>query len=779
MEEEPQSEANDPRQRWIETKRRRRESIAVAVAALVLVAFTLAQTSFPEVSYRTSLMSNLAVILLFDLSFLLLGLLLFLVGRNLAKVIFERRRGLIGSRLQARLVAGFIAVAIVPSAFLLYVSESFLRADIESWFSPAYERVLDDSLDIAKTYYLNSANDAVHYARVIAQQAASRKLLDPARRNDLKQFVAEKQQEYSLGTVEVFGSDRSLLVLALSPNTPTGVGVAPDSSLIARTLTGHADTRTDQFGKSDVIRGTAPIFATSDSDKVLGVIVVDYFLPRSVAKRAGSISHTFQQYLQLRILKQPILRSYILVLLLIGLVVVLLASWFGLFLARGITVPIKRLAAGTREVAAGNLTYQIPPVGDDEIGQLVESFNQMTTDLRDSAAELERRRYYTETLVRNVSAGVVALDREGRVTTVNPCAERLLGISSSEAIANHYKVAFPPEVARVLDEVVVPEDRAGVGHPRPGETTHTMSLDVGSGGTEIMMTASPLGDDVQGNLGTVIFFEDVSQLAKVERMEVWREVARRIAHEIKNPLTPIQLSADRIRRQFAGTGNGGALIEECTRTIISEVEGLKHLVNEFAAFARMPQLTLIPGNLNSLAEEVAALFREGNDQIEFVVELDPAMPRVALDHDSLKRAIVNLIDNGIAAATGSTLNGCKPRLELVTRFSHRAGVATLEVADNGPGIDPRLRARIFEPYFSTKQGGTGLGLAIVSTIVADHHGFIRVRDNLPRGSRFFLEFPVMLTQNFGNLSGNHSGSLNHEAAVRNEVKRGRDYSGGG
>ncbi|HEY2662934.1 MAG TPA: ATP-binding protein [Candidatus Binataceae bacterium] len=779
MDEEPQFEPKDPRQGLIEAKRRRREYLAVAVAAIVLIAFTLAQTSFPEVSYRTSLISNLAVILLFDLSFLLLGLLLFLVGRNLAKVIFERRRGLIGSRLQARLVAGFIAVAIVPSTFLLYVSESFLRADIESWFSPAYERVLDDSLDIAKTYYLNSANDALHYARVIAQQAGSNHLLDPARRSDLKQFVAEKQQEYNLGTVEVFGVDRSLLVLALSPNTPTGAGLPPDSSLIAGTLAGHADTRTDQVGKSDVIRGTAPIFATSDSDKVLGAIVVDYFLPRSVAKRAGAISHTFQQYLQLRILKQPILRSYILVLLLIGLVVVLLASWFGLYLARGITGPIKGLAAGTREVAAGNLTYRIPPVRDDEIGQLVESFNQMTADLRDSAAELERRRYYTETLLRNVSAGVVALDREGRVTTVNPCAERLLGISASEAIANHYQVAFPGEVAAVLDDVVAPDDRGVGGHPRAGEISQTMTLDVGGGGTEIMMTASPLGDDAQGNLGTVIFFEDVSHLAKVERMEVWREVARRIAHEIKNPLTPIQLSADRIRRQFAGSSNGSALIEECTRTIISEVEGLKHLVNEFAAFARMPQLTLVPGDLNSLAEEVVALFREGNDQVEFMVDLDPAMPKVALDHDSLKRAVINLIDNGIAAATGRAIHNAKPRLELATRFSSRAGVATLEVADNGPGIDPRLRARIFEPYFSTKQGGTGLGLAIVSTIVADHHGFVRVRDNTPRGSRFFLEFPVILPQSLRNMSRLHSGPAKHQTAFENEVKRGRNHSGGG
>jgi two-component system nitrogen regulation sensor histidine kinase NtrY len=733
-------------QRRAEAKRRRRELIAVGVASAILIAFVFAQTELPPLSRHTSLGSNLAVISLFNLSFLLLGLLLFLVGRNLAKVIFERRAGLIGSKFQVRMVLGFIAVALVPSAFLLYVSGVFLNANIASWFNPEYEKVLDDSLEIAKTYYLNSANNASHFARVIAEKIASKKLLDPANRAELKLFIEKHQQEYNLGTIEVFSVDRKLLLIALSPKTPTGIGVSPDSPIIRDTLKGQPMTRTDRLGNSDVIRGTAPIYSTPESDKVIGAVVVDYYLPKSLATRAAGISRSAEDYFQLRILRQPILNSYILALFLIGLVVVLLASWFGMYLARGITGPIKRLLRGTQAIASGNLEYSIPQVYDDEIGQLVESFNRMTADLRSSAAEIERRRRYTETLLRNVSAGVVALDPEGIVTTINPCAERFLGLSGADAIGRHYRNAFQGAVVRALDDVLAVA-------ARPPESRSTLTAEIAGREVELMMTASPLADSAGEPLGSVLFFDDVSQIAKVERMEAWREVARRIAHEIKNPLTPIQLSAERMRRQLAGRPDAGApLVEECTRTIIDEVEALKRLVNEFSSFARMPHLMPVPGDLNAIAADTVASFREANPGVDFALALEPNLPLIPIDRDAMKRALVNLLDNAVSATTAYPHNGDRPRIEVSTAIRSAGGLITMEVADNGPGIEPRLRTRIFEPYFSSKKGGTGLGLAIVSSIITDHRGLIRVADNLPRGSRFIIEFPVK-EQQFAKAAG--------------------------
>ncbi len=722
--------------READRKRRRRELIAVGVAATVLVAFVLAQTELPPLTRHTSLVSNLVVILLFDISFLLLGLLLLLVGRNLAKVIFEHRRGLIGSKFQVRLVLGFIAVALVPSVFLLIVAGAFLRADVASWFNPEYQRVLDDSLDIAKVYYLSAANNAAHFAREIAGEVAAKGLMQPERRAELKTFIAQRQQDYNLGTIEVFDGTRRLLLIALSPRTPTGIGVAPDSPLLAQTLGGHAVTRTDRFGKSDVIRGTAPIYSSPESDTVTGAVVVDYYLPRSLAQRAAGISQTFEDYFQLRTLRQPIMRSYFLALMLIGLVVVLLASWFGMFLARGVTVPIKLLAEGTQAIAHGDLEHEIPSVGDDEIGQLVNSFNRMTGDLRSSQTELERRRAYTETLLRNVSAGVVGLDPQGIVTAINPYAERILGLRAGEVLGRGWRAAFQPALVHTLEATFAE-------HRRPHEARSSIKLQPPGGGEiELMVTASALGEG-DGELGTVLFLEDVSQLAKVERMEAWREVARRIAHEIKNPLTPIQLSAERLRRQLAKRSDGDAkLVDECTRTIIGEVEDLKRLVSEFSAFARMPHLNPTPGDLNPLVEETVATFRDANLGVEFGLALASALPQIAIDRDALKRALVNLLENAVNAAVGANPNGARPRIDVRTAVDAQSGVVTLEVNDNGPGIPPALRSRIFEPYFSTRKGGTGLGLAIVSAIVADHHGFVRVRDNPPRGSRFVLEFPI-------------------------------------
>ena len=725
--------------RRTEMKRRRRELVAVVAASATLIAFVLAQTQLPPLSSHTSLVSNLVVILLFDLSFLLLGLMLLLVGRNLAKAIFERHRGLIGSKLQARLVFGFIGVALVPSLFMLYVSDAFLRADVDSWFNPEYERVLDDSLEIAKVYYLNSANNAAHFARVLAERVQRDGLLEPGRHARLRAFLENAQQQYNLGTIEIFSRKRGLVMLVLSPRTPTGIGVSPDSEIIEGTLGGRTMTRTDRLGKSDVIRGSAPIYSSADSDAVAGAIVIDYYLPKSLASRAAGISQTFEDYFQLRILRQPITHSYILALILIGLAVVLLASWFGIYLARGITGPIQLLAQGTHEIAGGNLSHEIPEVGDDEIGQLVESFNQMTTDLRTSRAELERRRRYTETLLRNVTAGVVGLDPDGRVTAINPCAEQMLSLVADEVLGRRYRECVPAGVARALDDLFTTAP--------PQELRSSLKLEPGGSEAELMMTASPLSDEAGADLGTVLFFEDVSQIAKIERMEAWREVARRIAHEIKNPLTPIQLSAERLRRQLETASEGDSrLLEECTHTIIGEVEDLKRLVNEFSGFARMPQINPVPGDLNALAEEAVNNFRGGHPQVNFALSLAPGLPAIAIDREALKRALVNLLDNAVAAMAAGP-NGEPARIEVSTSV-HGAGVVTLEVADNGPGIEPRLRTRIFEPYFSTKNGGTGLGLAIVSTIVTDHHGFVRVRDNRPRGSRFVLEFPIK-EQQFG------------------------------
>jgi two-component system nitrogen regulation sensor histidine kinase NtrY len=415
--------------------------------------------------------------------------------------------------------------------------------------------------------------------------------------------------------------------------------------------------------------------------------------------------------------------------LLITLVIIFAATWCGIYLSRGITVPIQKLAEGTHEVAQGNWDYQIEGGRDDEIGVLMQSFNQMTGDLKQIKLELERRGTVVETLLANIGAGVVSVDPAGKITTWNKAAEQFLGVPSERAVGRRYQEVFHDETLReirgIVDSVM---DRETV--------ERELRLALPNGLRTLMVNAATLRDDDGSILGVMLFLEDITQIQKVQRMEAWREVARRIAHEIKNPLTPIQLSAERLRKRYAKMLQGdGAILDKCTTTIIQQVDELKKLVNEFSQFARLPTAQLVSSDLNEIVREALFLFKEGHDGVQFQFN-GAIIPPLELDREQIKRVLLNLLDNAVAAVGG---NG---EVRLSTRHDPVRAVVTLEITDDGCGLAPEIRTRIFEPYFSTKENGTGLGLTIVRQIIEDHRGYIRVWPNDPKGTRFTIEFPV-------------------------------------
>jgi two-component system nitrogen regulation sensor histidine kinase NtrY len=465
--------------------------------------------------------------------------------------------------------------------------------------------------------------------------------------------------------------------------------------------------------------------------------------------KVGKIRAAVAEYRSIRPFAGQIAGVYQLVLLLFSLVTVLFAIWWGLRMAKGVTGPIRALAEGTEKVAKGDLDVVIEPSSNDEIGLLVRSFNQMTRDLREaltgleqSNTELESRRRYMEIVLRNVDAGVVSVDAEGRVSTVNPSALRLLGIRPGVSVVGSKleEVLDRPEVLGVLRELSA--------QARPGVRESVRQQVVVPSGEEVLtlvVTLSLLQDEEGRVLGSVIVFDDYTQEVRAQRMAAWREVARRIAHEIKNPLTPIQLSAQRIRRRFrdrfAGEPGDAQVFDECVDTIESHVDGLKLLVNEFSQFARLPAAAPKPDDLNQLVQETVSSYA-GQEGVRFETELDPSLPMVDFDREQIRRLLTNLLDNACAALADTGRAG-----EVSVRTLHDAPLqaARFEIADNGVGIPPGDRRRIFEPYFSTKAHGTGLGLAIVSRIVADHHGYVRVHANRPHGTRFIVELPVRST----------------------------------
>lgn len=710
-----------------EAKRRKREGLVILVTTLMVLAFAFFEVQLPEVSREYSLGNNIAFFLLININIILLVLLVFLVVRNLVKLVFERKRRILGSRLRVRLVLAFIALSLVPTLLLFVIAGGFVTRSFEQWFDLQVENALQGSLEIGQTYYQNSANNALFYARQLSQRISQEGLFDGQRLEELKEFVQSKQREYNLGTVELFSPDRQLLVVAFNDQVPTGVTIKAENEFLNRALRGLDVTRTQAFGEGDVIRGGVPIY--SADKRVLGVVVVDYYVPKSITKKALQISRSYEQYKHLMFLKNPVKNSYILTLLLITLVIIFAATWCGLYLAKGITVPIQKLAEGTHEVAHGNWEYKIESGGDDEIGTLVESFNQMTGDLKQINVELVRRGRFVESLLANITAGVISVDPEGKITTWNKTAEQMLGVKATGVLGKQHEAVFHAEPLQVMQDIV-----ASVKHAERVE--REIKIQLPDQLLTLVVTAATLTDDEGKILGVMIFLEDITQIQKVQRMEAWREVARRIAHEIKNPLTPIQLSAERLRKRYGKLLEGnGTLLDKCTSTIIQQVDELKNLVNEFSQFARLPSAQLATSNLNEIVQEALFLFKEGHKYTHFEF-LQGMIPPLELDREQIKRVLINLLDNAVAAVEE------KGEIKITTSHDRSRGVVYLEVADDGCGLAPDARARIFEPYFSTKTDGTGLGLTIVNQIIEDHQGYIRVRPNEPRGTKLTIEFPV-------------------------------------
>jgi len=449
---------------------------------------------------------------------------------------------------------------------------------------------------------------------------------------------------------------------------------------------------------------------------------------------------------------------------LMTLILLFASSWIAIYLARGIATPIKALAEASNEVARGNLSHRVTTVADDELALLAASFNQMTTQLEENrrsieagAAELREknlalreRRNYIETILQSLTTGVVSLDENDCVTTLNAAASRMLGLAD--------KLENNPKLSALLasdDWNVV--DRLLRRARRTGHATEQTQLEGGANGggaLPVAMTATALRGSVSPRRGVVLVIEDLSELLAAQRAAAWSEVARRMAHEIKNPLTPIQLSAERIAKSYArvaANGNGAngssdtadekrvaAVISECTETITREVAGLKAMVDEFSRFARLPATRLENASLNDVISQAVGLYQERLEGLSLDVNLDPELPTTLLDVEQIKRVFVNLIDNAIEAV----FTADEKRITITTSHDNERSVVNAEVADTGQGIDAGDFRRLFQPYFSRRDSGTGLGLAIVQQIILEHGGRIRAEKNHPHGARFVIELPT-------------------------------------
>ncbi len=728
-----------------ERKRRKREGILIVIIIFVIAILAFAEHKVIHFGADIPISNTILMFILININLLLLILLIFLVFRNLVKLLYDRKRKVMGAKLRTRLVVAFIALTLLPTIVLFVFSITFITTSIAFWFNVPVEQALENSLLVGRRLYDHAEENNRFYLERIAYQINTQKLLAAKKRKALSHYVQVVQRAFNIDAVEIYRMNANRLTFALVrelEDKPFSIVSADDFQKDP----GPKGVRSvfEKIPEGELIRtiGTIPFGATHTDAK--GFVVLSVLIPLDLSENMASISRGFEEYQQIILLKKPIQTTYYITLSIVALLVVFCAIWFGFYLAKSITIPIMELAEGTRRVAEGDLGFSIGPVADAEIGSLVDSFNKMTKDLRISReqlelsagmlreqnVEIEKRRQHMEIVLKNVSAGVITLGPSGLVLTINKSAEKMLNLIAKDMLNKNYKNLFKGQHLNLAEEIIDNLTRA-----RENDVTLPLRLTLEGRQRSFMMHVNALKDDAGNHMGIVVVFDDLTELEKGQRIAAWREVARRIAHEVKNPLTPVSLSAQRLKRRYSKQINE-PVFEECIQMIIDHVDLIRNLVNEFSAFARFPAANPELCDLPPIIEETVALYKEGHKNIDFEISLAEDIPPLNIDRRQIKQAMINLVDNAIASIKA---NG---KISITLTSDPILNIVRIEVADNGPGISDEDKTHLFEPYFSTKKTGMGLGLTIVSTIVADHNGMIQVQDNQPQGAKFVIELPV-------------------------------------
>ncbi|MDR3089397.1 MAG: HAMP domain-containing protein [Desulfobulbaceae bacterium] len=726
----------DPERETAHIRQRKRKALALAFSACLLLAPFLiwAQVWVYDHDSDLPVGNDIVVFALISLNQALILAMLYVVLRYLGEMFFARNTARSGLRLQTRLVASFLTLSFLPVLALFFVSWQFIATSIDYWFSATIDQSLRQSLSLAQSIL----DDGKTKARLMNER-----------------LLGEIRGHGQAAAGEIL--KRALSLRALDAPVAVRLIAAADSE-IAVTINGlnqedlpeipfEVRQRAKRGQENDLVQDT-PLgkFVSNLAVADQGLLVTSFLIKGERLRWTQGIIQGIERYRQLKHFKEPLKLWLICVLLLITLLILFAAIWTGIYIARGITRPVGRLASAIQRVAAGDLDVVIEKDSDDEIGALVVAFNQMTGDLKagdrklaearaaleESSKESERRRRYIEIILQSVSTGVISMDNDQRISTVNRSAEKLLKINGLLLINRNFKEILNEMQSRVIQEFI-----DELNHSRKGSIEKPLKLTIRGKRHSLLVNFIRLLDETGAPLGYVLVFDDLSKLEQMQRIAAWRDVAQRIAHEIKNPLTPIQLSAQRLRKRYLDRlDDESGVFDQCTSTIIRQVEEMKELVAEFSRFARMPKMRKTMGDLKMLVADTLFMYREAHKLIRFTSRADEEIPVFSFDGEQIRRCLINLLDNAVAVLpSGGTIS-----VALSWEKEHDA--VSLAVADDGPGVSREDKQRLFEPHFSTKKSGTGLGLAIVSTIMADHGGGARVEDNHPRGTVLILDLPL-------------------------------------
>jgi two-component system nitrogen regulation sensor histidine kinase NtrY len=715
-----------------ERKRRRRELTLALVCFLAVVVLTWVELRFLGVN-------SYLFLGLFNLNFILLLLVLFIVARNGVKLLLERRRNVLGSKLRTRLVLAFISLSLIPTVLMFLVSLKFVQTSVDYWFKGQVEDSMQQALELGRAFYASAQERLERRGRTMLHDIRQRNYVWGGKAMD--RYLDEKFVEFDLSLLGVVGADTK------------DQNQHPEQGWAA--VWPEIKERVDWEGLKATPRYWSTIMPTAGQDLIVGLLPVDegrtgYLvvgenIGQGLLFRLDQVVRGLDEYKKLKTLKSPWKMTLYLTLGVMTMLILLGAVWFGFRLAKELSAPVQALAAGTERVARGDLSVRLEDQSDDELGFLVQSFNRMTEDLSESRQnlteanerlaqqnqELERRGRYIEAVLDNITSGVISMDALGRIGTVNKAAQAILSVEAALLIGRRPMDLLSGEFGELMHEAY----RTITGNPA-SSWQRAFDLPLRNRTVKVLANVVALRGEDGRTAGLVAVFEDITELEKIQRLAAWREVARRIAHEIKNPLTPIKLSAQRLQRRF-GQFAEDKVFEECTGIIVKQVERMQQMVAEFSAYAKLPEVVPQPAALAPLLEEAVGMFGVTHRDIGWSLEIEPPLPRIPLDVEAVRRVLLNLLTNAAEALEGRT----DGRVEVRARHVPARGVVEMRFMDNGPGFTPEERSRMFEPYYSRKKTGTGLGLTIVRSIVSDHHGQVRVEQNQPQGSIFIVELP--------------------------------------
>ncbi|MGA2481843.1 MAG: ATP-binding protein [Candidatus Acidiferrales bacterium] len=724
-----------------DSQKRLRLAIGGVLVTLLLAAvFTLGSLHVPlEPSNWREILVLYAVSSFITAALLVFGLIL---TRTILRLLAERSARQLGARFKKKMVLGAMSISLLPVVFMFFVSYALLNRTVDRWFPRPLEIANEES----------------------------RKLLDALGQIELPrlQLLANQVQPYASGRTGDFldhaaaaGADAAWILDPSAGVARGGVivrspaGAGPEAVHIETGARGEFVRSLPSTIELWSARGQYYLAARvplASAGERLGYLVVGRRTTPDFLTHYNAIEQQTQTYGQEKQYLRGLKKLALLVLFLFTILLLFAVMWVALSLAKQVTVPIQALAEGTREVSAGNFDYQVPEQAQDELGILVRSFNQMTVQLRDSrrqideftrslqqaVQELERRRHLMETVLENIPTGVLSLDPSGAILSANSAVLTIFGESARSA--STFEDLFGAEASRIVEALMRRSLRMGV-------VSREIELDLSGRLIHAVVTVSSLGTR-QAHAGYVIVVSDLTELLRAQKSAAWQEVAQRIAHEIKNPLTPIQLSAQRLLRHLEQRLQSSEsarkeeelthVVRECAALIERESKTLSDLVNEFSAFVRFPAARMAPCQPNAIVEQALDVFSGRLDGITMRARLADALPDIRADAELLRRVLVNLIDNAAEALEGATVK----QIEVSTRLRPETDTVEIAVADTGHGISPQDKDKLFLPRFSTKDRGTGLGLAIAARIIAEHGGTIRVQDNVPVGSRFVLDLPV-------------------------------------